>query len=558
MTRFPVLLAWLLLPGALLAQKKKTEKETPVSVEPLEQTISVPDYSMPIDIVESNGKFGVYSNTSKQWLIPAAYENIQFTADSLPYFVVRDNGNYGVLDVNGKVMIGFDYQWLTFYNISSKSRNDRLSDKDYVFGVQKNGLFGFINIYNKQLVPPEYTKIRYDEYGPEYSALKDGKWGVVSLNGQVKVPFQYDEMDPLEKNIYQVSANNLKGVIAKDGKILLPIQYTKIVNLMSDVKEYRSRYVITGVDGKEGVWDSKINLDIPARYDKIVNVRDDNFVVVTGKKYGLINSQNKVQVPFEYDLLRYFTSQKNNRLLLAVQKGKYGLIDVLNKKLINFEYDDLQSISAGLYKAGNNGKWKVIDSTGRSITKPEYDNIGVFVEGTAAVFKNGQMGMINTAGQEKQFTTPDGGGYTDIKKLLHDFVDALNSKNDSILTAFCKKVAPDGHTVSFLRKSGFKYRTLLHDLDKKAYTLEDLPGEYLFRLKRFCRLLDNKIPSWKLECTDQDLDIHLRSDIYCAESVTIAWFGTGGKDIKIRMGDLTRIDGFWKSFSLPDMSDNVY
>ena len=244
--------------------------------------------------------------------------------------------------------------------------------------------------------------------------------------------------------------------------------------------------------------------------------------------------------------------------MLAVQKGNYGLIDVSNKKLINFEYDDLQSISAGLYKAGNKGKWKVIDSTGRSITNPEYDNIGVFVKGEAAVFKNGQMGMINTTGKESQFTTPDGGGYTDIKKLLHDFVDALNSRNDSILTAFCKKVVPDDHTVSFLRNSGFDYRTLLYDLGKKAYTLEELHGTWLFRLKRIRRLLDNKIPSWKLEFTDQDLNIFLRSDTYCAESVPIAWFRAGGKDIKVQLGDLTRIDGFWKSFSLPHIPDNVY
>src|SRR4051812_27847165 len=116
MIRFPVLIAWLVLPVALLAQNKKAEKGTPIGEEVLtEKTISAPEHSMAIDIVESNGKFGVYNNRTKQWLIPAIYENIQFTADSLPYFVVRNNGNYGVLDVNGKVMIGFDYQQLTFY-----------------------------------------------------------------------------------------------------------------------------------------------------------------------------------------------------------------------------------------------------------------------------------------------------------------------------------------------------------------------------------------------------------------------------------------------------------
>jgi len=550
MFRITVLLLLFFLPCTLFSQQ--TEK-----IEPQVAIEHLPDHPNGIEIASQNGNWGVYNNDTKQWLIPAEYENIQYTADKLPYFVVRSNGKYGVMDTKGKLVIGFDYQQLTFYIISSKSRSDLLSDGDYIFGVQKNGLFGIIDINNKLLLPIEYSKIKFDE-GPDYPALKSGKWGIVSLQAQTKVPFQYDQIEKLGKNTYRINANNLNGVVLNDGQIILPVQYTTFSRYADDAKGFPQWYLITGTDAREGLWNLQTqSLDIPVQYEKIIHRHGDHVIVMTGKKYGVVNMQNKTITPFDYDLLKYITYQKNDQLLLAVLKGKYGLIDISNKKLIGFEYDDLQPIGSGLYKAGNKGKYKVIDSTGRAITKQEYDHIGVFVFGEATVVKDGQMGSINKSGQANNFTNPDGAGYTDIKKLLIDFASVMNSNDDSILTAFCKKVTPDNHTIAFFKRGFYKYGRFMRDLEKKEYTLDGAQRMLFLRIKKYRGLLTSKIPGWRLEYENGYLSSFLYSDNLCIESVLSALFKSGTIEIKFRFTDFSRIDGFWKMFYPPYLPDDA-
>ena len=52
---------------------------------------------------------------------------------------------------------------------------------------------------------------------------------------------------------------------------------------------------------------------------------------------GLINRQNKLIIPYEYDELDY---PKDN-LIAAYKNEKYGMIDLDNKIILPFEYECL-------------------------------------------------------------------------------------------------------------------------------------------------------------------------------------------------------------------------
>lgn len=499
-----------------------------------------------------SGKAGVINNSTFETLIPFEYDNIEKISDAMPYFIARQQGKYGILNAQGKIVIGFDYQVLRFYNISSKDYFDEmLADNDFVLQVKKNGSYGFIDIHNKPIVPLEYDSMRY-ERSTSFPASKAGKWGIINLKGDVKLPFQYEEIEPVE-NAYKVRNKEEKGIISKEGKILLPVQYTTIDYFKNSALKATPYYIVTDKNSKKGVWDTKTqSLYIPALYDKVTDVCEGNFIVVLNNRYGVVDAKNKMLIPCEYDYLKYLSVKTSKQPLLAMVKGKYGLINTLKQKLVDFQYDDIQRIAEGFYKAGNNGKYKVIDAAGRIITKEAYDHIGVFVNGEAGVFKGKQISYINTHGEPGNFRPSDALGYTDLRTLLEDFTNAMNSKNDSILRAFCKNVTPDKHTVSFLERSGYNGPPLLYDLQKKAYTLEDIPDMWFDRLKRFSGKLKDT-----LQYINQDNDnIYIENEQFCVEGLKRATkFRAGDKEVNIRLGGLMRVDGIWKSFSLPSMAD---
>ncbi|MRG46887.1 hypothetical protein GFS24_17330 [Chitinophaga sp. SYP-B3965] len=538
--KWPLFILLCLLSGTAYSQQN-VEKETPIYKDPASLPYKNVSPSM------RNGKMGLANTRTLETLIPFEYDNIEKIGDAFPYFIAQQNGNYGVLDGQGKTVIAFDYQQLLFHNISSNDPyEDVLSDKDFIFQVKKNGLSGFIDIHHKTILPLVYEHIYFDK-SSSFPASKAGKWGMINLKGEIKIPFQYEEMGSIG-NVYKVASKGLKGFISKEGKVLLPIQYTSIERFMNNALKNTPYYIITN-NSKKGVWDSKTQTYTAALYDKITDACEGNFIVVNNNKYGIINTKNELIIPIQYDHLKFFSLKDPKQPLLAMAKGKYGLIDLSKKQVVAFQYDDIQSISGGFYKACTNGKCKVIDAQGRIITKEVYDNIGIYIDGEASVFKGDQMSIINAYGDQGKFSSSDARGYTDLKTLLEAFATAMNSKNDSIIRAFCNNVTPDKHTVSFLERSGFKDPSLLYDLRKKAYALEDVPTMWFDRLKRFTGKLEN------LQYVDNGIT-YLQSEQFCVESVVgSTTFKAGDKEVKIKLGGLMRVDGFWKAFNLPSMAD---
>lgn len=528
----------------LISGTAYSQEETPIYKEPAKLIFK------DAKPTQQNGKTGLLNTRTIELLIPFEYDAIEKITDAVPYVIAKQQGNFGVLNAQGKVVIPFDYQQLEFYNLSSKDHfEEALSENDFVFMAKKNGLVGFIDIHHKQVLPIQYGKLLYYEKGQPFPASKEGKWGIINLKGEIKVPFQYDDIESIS-NAYIVKKEGLKGIISKDGKVLLPNWYTAIERFKNSTSKSTPYYIVTDNGAKKGVWDPKTQkLCIPAAYDKIAEVCEDNFIVTSNNKYGAINTKNISLLPLEYDQLKFLSLKDSKQPLLAMFKGKYGLIDLSKKKLIPFQYDDIQSISAGFYKVCNNGQCKVIDAQGRLITKEAYDHIGVFVDGEASVFSSNEMSTINTRGDHGIFVPLDGGGYTSLKTLLEAFATAINSKNDSIMLAFCKKVTPDKHTVAFLDRSGFKDSPLLYDLRSKAYTLETIPDMWFNRLKRFSGKLND------LQYVDNGRT-YLQNEQLSVESVVGSTiFKAGDNEAKIHLGGLMRIDGIWKAFSYPYLAD---
>ncbi|MFC0392653.1 WG repeat-containing protein, partial [Paenibacillus mendelii] len=116
-------------------------------------------------------------------------------------------------------------------------------------------------------------------------------------------------------------------------------------------------------------------------------------------KFGYIDKEGKVVIPFEYDNTQLFTEG-----FAAVNKDdKWGFVNKKGEVVIPLEYDWAFIFEDGLIPARKDGKFGFIDKTGNTIVPFEFHFergfLGGFSEGLAPVEKDGKKGYIDKMGK---------------------------------------------------------------------------------------------------------------------------------------------------------------
>lgn len=114
------------------------------------------------------------------------------------------------------------------------------------------------------------------------------------------------------------------------------------------------------------------------------------------EKWGFIDKDSVIKIPFEYDFLNPF----ENGLAYAKNKGKEFFININNLK-IEGDYEAVKVFSEGLAAIKKNSKWGFINQKGNIVISPKYDNVDFFrPNGLCAVTINGKSGFIDESGKE--------------------------------------------------------------------------------------------------------------------------------------------------------------
>jgi hypothetical protein len=170
----------------------------------------------------SPNHYGVV-NLKGQTLLPIQFDGIDYLRDKKRFKVVVTNpkgiDKFGVYDTQGKVVVPVIYEYL-----------ERISNMgDEPTNIMKlNGKTGYINIITGEvLIKPIYDALEIlslntDAMGVGLgTAYFKGKWGIVSTNGQVVVPFEYDDISHLDTNSGNATAtkkNQLLQLNFKDNQ----------------------------------------------------------------------------------------------------------------------------------------------------------------------------------------------------------------------------------------------------------------------------------------------------------------------------------------------------
>ncbi len=191
--------------------------------------------------IDTNDKYGVISKNGTT-LIENKYNYIQYLYDN--YFIVGgDSGKSGIVNDKGEEILQTNYEVI-----------QRLDNSDIIQAMVGNVL----ELYNKQMskiismeegkldISNNYIKVysttqtayvsldgslKTDfEIFPDnklFAAEKEGRWGFIDKNNNVKLDYQYDKVTELnELGFAGIKKDGKWGVIDKDGNIILEPTYT--------------------------------------------------------------------------------------------------------------------------------------------------------------------------------------------------------------------------------------------------------------------------------------------------------------------------------------------
>ncbi|MFM8913261.1 MAG: WG repeat-containing protein [Flammeovirgaceae bacterium] len=399
-------------------------------------------------LFEENGKKGI-KNEQGQVVIPASFEALGWSDGSFSVIGnvtgYRAQQQWGIINLQKQFVTPADFETLVYGggdNIVARKRISPIATKTGVLnlqgqvkipfaydGIQINGLraivfnltnvkfwFGLADLENKLLLPLAYKNIF--SLGTLRFAVQqqEGKMALYSEEGRPVTDFTIDSVSAFYKGFAIIYQNSLQGLINREGIIKLKPIYQSIkidseglvfaqlpnewrwLNAKNEtVKTFQADDLITLNEGLQlvtranqiGVVDSNLQSVIPIAYETIVQV-GDFFIARKGKKFGLIDRQNKTRIDFKYDSMK-----KSGKNLLAFTTALGWQLINLNGQVTTDKYYQSLEPKQEYYVARHRGFAGLVDASGKEVLRCVFDSILQINNTMAAVKFKEQYGIMD-------------------------------------------------------------------------------------------------------------------------------------------------------------------
>ena len=275
------------------------------------------------------------------YVLPPSNDSIKFYKDRLPNEfpnMVDSKVLFGYVErIDNNTGVSKDYVFSTD-NVANSLRKDyievkQLDRKGTYFGckieqcgndnphyviVKSNGEEIYFNNYKYFDSPIIY----YDN--SHLLTSKEDKYGFVSVNGYVSIPFKYDEIRYREDNRFDIRIGKRWGVLSLDGHEVVPVKYS-----CSLPKSFDANWIVQDADSDcFGLIDKEGHETIPCIYEHLFKSEDDNLFIFVYN--GELDSE------FEFHSIE---------ALLEYSSGRCGLVDNKGIQIIEPHYSYLKLYS---------------------------------------------------------------------------------------------------------------------------------------------------------------------------------------------------------------------
>lgn len=377
------------------------------------------------------GKWGILTmqDGKQKEVTGMIYDNLFWMAlvTGEPVFVAQKDNRWGWIDLKGKVITPFEYE---FFDYSSDLNIDGYSylDEGDRLAVCKAGKWGLMDTKGKEVLKCQFEFLRrmsiYDpkkgEMYQRYYVQKDQKVLEISEKGKVlkTLPYKYllggqNLMLPLggDENEWKPTllvSNDLKKVIFYDveaQKEARPVQPERHPSIPG---ELYSVYT----EGKYRFFSPSLNRFVGEGYEEIERTYTELFLYRRGEHWGafwgdkeLVSSQKGYE-DFQLSGFDGTSASFPGYNMLAGRKGKLWYVigtsyESVGFEALSFPYGD----STSAIMASKNGKWGCIDKkTGKWLVEPDYDTPILFDLGQPELYlfpvqKNEKWGYVDRNGK---------------------------------------------------------------------------------------------------------------------------------------------------------------
>ena len=255
----------------------------------------------------TNGKWGVINNKGETIINTEYNEMITIPNPEKAVFVCiydvnEETGEYKTKILNEKQENLFT-EYDTVETIENFDSKQNIWYEKNTLRVSKNGKYGLIDLEGKKLLGCEYDSITALKSVEENLLVrKDNKVGIVNNVGQIIVPVEYKDVRILKegyKNEYIiVDENDNQGIISTSSTIIVAPTYKEIKYINSN-EIYAAK-----IEDKWNLVNKKGEI-INNSFDDYTYVKGDYVIVQKDGKYGIITTAGAVKIEPSYEDLQY-------------------------------------------------------------------------------------------------------------------------------------------------------------------------------------------------------------------------------------------------------------
>ena len=301
------------------------------------------------------------------------YEIEKIDLQDYAYFILREEGKYGVINTNGDIIIHPEYTNVIIPN----------PKKGVFICYDEDNNTKILNQNNEQIFS-EYAQIQpirlkniasnlmYEKNLLIY--VQDEKIGLINLEGEVIAEPIYESIEglPYKEGELLVQLEGKYGIINNKGNDLVEPQYDQITvdNYTTEEDGYkRAGYIVSNTteDGyRYGYVDIDGNVLLEPQYtevSRITNMKDNEniyLIVAQNGQYGMVKNQDQI-IENEYQSISY--NSANNTLTLEKTK-KYGVATLEGKIIIPVEFAQIDSTGKYIYATDVDGNVDVYQEDG--------------------------------------------------------------------------------------------------------------------------------------------------------------------------------------------------
>ncbi|MBR9999569.1 MAG: WG repeat-containing protein [Cyclobacteriaceae bacterium] len=239
-------------------------------------------------------------------ILPVACDTVMaLIEDSV--FLFRNGNGWGAVDAYGNILFKDDPRF-----------QDILGCNEEYIGVKIDGEYGFVDLFGRLRIANRYMGISlYNEGLANIKIL--GKWGCIDKKETIVVQPYYEEILPFMNGLAIARKDGKYGIIDKKGDVRIPFEYDQI-NRISNGS------YISILDNKSGLIDKHGILAFHPKFDHLEDLQNSYVLVQRKEKFGLMSSDGIIRIPIIYDNMLY---DPINKVMLVADNPHWEKLNLM-------------------------------------------------------------------------------------------------------------------------------------------------------------------------------------------------------------------------------------